>query len=123
MEQNATLIARPTPVRYPWMDQALCRGHTALFFGESGERPERRNLRVEQARRICDVCPVEDLCRAHARAHREYGFWGGETEEERAAAGCGPPGSSRWIRRRRSAVAAASARPAPTRPDRARSAG
>ena len=26
-------------------------------------------------------------CRDWAREHREYGFWGGESEEERAAAG------------------------------------
>jgi WhiB family transcriptional regulator, redox-sensing transcriptional regulator len=98
-----TLVESPaTSVRFPWMADAMCHGHTALFFGESGERPEGRAQRVEQARRICHVCPVMLVCRAHARVHREYGLWGGETEEERAAAGSGPPGSSRWIRRRRS---------------------
>jgi WhiB family redox-sensing transcriptional regulator len=32
-------------------------------------------------------CPVIEACRAWARERREYGFWGGESEEERAAAG------------------------------------
>jgi WhiB family redox-sensing transcriptional regulator len=26
-------------------------------------------------------------CRQHARSNLEYGFWGGESEDERAAAG------------------------------------
>jgi hypothetical protein len=30
---------------------------------------------------------VLEPCRAWAREKREYGFWGGESEEERAAAG------------------------------------
>ena len=45
-----------------WTSNAACRGQNELFFAPAGERPE-------------------------AREHREYGFWGGESEEERAAAG------------------------------------
>ena len=30
-----------------------------------------------------------EACRVEAREQREYGFWGGESEEERAAAGYG----------------------------------
>jgi len=30
---------------------------------------------------------VIGACREWAREHREYGFWGGESEEQRAAAG------------------------------------
>jgi hypothetical protein len=30
---------------------------------------------------------VREPCRIRAREGREYGFWGGESEEERAAAG------------------------------------
>ena len=40
-----------------------------------------------EARSVCLTCPVLDSCRAQARRQREYGFWGGESEEERAAAG------------------------------------
>ena len=30
---------------------------------------------------------VKDTCREYARQHREYGLWGGESEEERHLAG------------------------------------
>jgi hypothetical protein len=33
---------------------------------------------------------VLENCRAWARQNREYGFWGGETESERANAGFRP---------------------------------
>ena len=36
---------------------------------------------------MCRACPALVECRDWAREHREYGFWGGESEEERAAAG------------------------------------
>jgi WhiB family redox-sensing transcriptional regulator len=67
--------------------QAACRGQTTLFFAPHAERPEARELREEQARALCLACPVLGQCRALARQQREYGFWGGETEGERAAAG------------------------------------
>ena len=28
-----------------------------------------------------------DICQGYARTHHEYGFWGGESEDERHAAG------------------------------------
>ena len=43
--------------------------------------------RETKARAVCSTCPVLDACRAWARERGEYGFWGGESEEERAAAG------------------------------------
>ena len=70
-----------------WMSDAICCGHTAVFFAAPGERPEAREVREEKARSICHSCPVMTPCRSWAREHREYGFWGGESEEERAAAG------------------------------------
>jgi WhiB family redox-sensing transcriptional regulator len=78
-----------------WMERAACRGRTHLFFGIAGERPERRARREAQARKICLSCPVMLECRAVARANRENGFWGGESEEERAAAGYAPRSISR----------------------------
>lgn len=36
---------------------------------------------------MCNQCSVLAECRDFARKNREYGFWGGESEEERAAAG------------------------------------
>lgn len=80
----------PTPGRragLDWEELAACRGQTALFFPAHAERPEARERREAQARALCLSCPVLEQCRARARKHHEYGFWGGETELERAAAG------------------------------------
>ncbi len=70
-----------------WTNQASCKGETKLFFAPPGERPEARAVREAKARSICGACAVLVECRAWARDQREYGFWGGESEEERAAAG------------------------------------
>lgn len=70
-----------------WTVDAACVGQTDLFFAPAGERPETRVLREARARAICGMCEVLAPCRDWARENREYGFWGGESEEERAAAG------------------------------------
>ena len=70
-----------------WTSDAACSGQTDLFFAPAGERPETREMREARARAVCRVCAVLEPCRNWAREHREYGFWGGESEEERAAAG------------------------------------
>ena len=70
-----------------WTEHSACTGQTDLFFAPPGERPEARALREAKAREICSVCPVLEECRDWARDNREYGFWGAESEEERAAAG------------------------------------
>jgi WhiB family redox-sensing transcriptional regulator len=70
-----------------WTSDAACEGQTRLFFAPAGERPEARVVRESQARAVCNTCPALQECRDWARAHREYGFWGAESEEERAAAG------------------------------------
>jgi WhiB family redox-sensing transcriptional regulator len=70
-----------------WTDSAACQGQNELFFAPAGERPETRNVRESKARAVCTNCAVVMPCREWARENREYGFWGGESEEERAAAG------------------------------------
>jgi len=70
-----------------WAAEAECAGQTRLFFAPAGERPEARVVRESSARTVCRACPSLVQCRDWAREHREYGFWGGESEEERAAAG------------------------------------
>lgn len=70
-----------------WTDEAACSGQTELFFAPAGERPEARASREDKAQAICNTCAVVADCRDWARQHREYGYWGGESEEERAAAG------------------------------------
>jgi WhiB family redox-sensing transcriptional regulator len=70
-----------------WMDAAGCKGHTNLFFPPRAERPQARARREAKARRLCMSCPVLDTCREYAREHHEYGFWAGESEEDRHVAG------------------------------------
>jgi WhiB family redox-sensing transcriptional regulator len=36
---------------------------------------------------VCGECSVNSTCREFARTNHEYGFWGGESEDERHAAG------------------------------------
>ena len=38
----------------------------------------------------CADCAVQDDCKEYARDNRELGFWGGESEAERATAGFAP---------------------------------
>ena len=70
-----------------WMEQGACRGLSEIFFAPLAERPQTRARREAKARTVCLQCPVLDTCRNFAREHREYGFWGGESEEERHQAG------------------------------------
>jgi WhiB family redox-sensing transcriptional regulator len=82
-----TVSRQHYPMMVGWQSAALCAGQTDLFFAPPGERPEARARREAKARQLCLVCPVLDACRGWARSNREYGFWGGESEEERARAG------------------------------------
>lgn len=74
----------PEPVRATdWRRLANCKGQLKLFFAPKAERPEARARREAKASRFCDACVVVAECRAYAREHREYGFWAGESEEDR----------------------------------------
>jgi WhiB family transcriptional regulator, redox-sensing transcriptional regulator len=70
-----------------WMADAACKGLTHLFFALPAERPQARDRRETLAHRVCASCSVSELCRGYARQNHEYGFWGGESEDERHAAG------------------------------------
>ena len=70
-----------------WMTKAACKGLTTVFFPPSAERPQARERREALARSVCASCPVVATCREFARSNHEYGFWGGESEDERHAAG------------------------------------
>jgi hypothetical protein len=72
-----------------------CSGRTQLFFAPPGERGVRREKRETIARSYCDQCIAKEMCKLAARVGREHGMWGGENDEERAAAGHGPIASSR----------------------------
>ncbi len=73
-----------------WMSKGACSGDSNLFFAPFAERPEARVRREAKARVICETCDVISACRAYARANLELGFWGGESESERASAGFAP---------------------------------
>ena len=66
-----------------WRQDAACKGRTKLFFAPRAERPQARERREAKARRLCEECPVADPCRTYARSNREYGYWAGESEEDR----------------------------------------
>jgi len=70
-----------------WRREANCHGRTFLFFAPKAERPQARARREAKAARLCSGCPVREDCRSFARSNHEYGFWGGESEEERHRAG------------------------------------
>ena len=70
-----------------WMAEAACKGLTDLFFPAPAERPQARDRREAMARSVCNTCRVESTCQGYARENHEYGFWGGESEDERHAAG------------------------------------
>ena len=94
----APLNPNPHPLdfeRPEWMALAACQGRTNLFFGLAGERPERRIRREARARKVCAGCPALLECRSMARRNGENGFWGGESEEDRALAGFPPVSISR----------------------------
>lgn len=70
-----------------WMNDAACKGLTHLFFAPPAERPQARDRREAMARMVCASCAVHHICQEFARMNHEYGFWGGESEDERHTAG------------------------------------
>ena len=84
------LFVGPDEVAMAWMRDGLCRGESDLFFAPFAERPEARVRREAQARDLCSLCPSADPCRQYARENRELGFWGAESEADRATAGFAP---------------------------------
>ncbi len=88
-----------------WMSAGACHGLTSIFFAPHAERPQARVRREALARSICQECPVIHPCRDHARVNGEYGFWGGESEDDRALAGYAVPWPAGAGRRRSLAVA------------------
>ena len=70
-----------------WMRSAACKGLTHLFFPAPAERPQARERREAMAKSVCSSCIVNSTCCEFARTNHEYGFWGGESEDERHEAG------------------------------------
>lgn len=61
-----------------WLEEALCRGmDRSIFFPEDGE--------YDEARAICDCCPVKNPCAEYAHGFEwdKDGMFGGLTPRER----------------------------------------
>ncbi len=70
-----------------WREHAACKGRTELFFPRRAERPQARHRREARAALLCAGCVVREACQQYARDNHEYGYWGGESEEDRHLAG------------------------------------
>lgn len=70
-----------------WKQSANCKGKMKLFFALRAERPQARVRREAKARVLCAECTVNEACKNYARNSHEYGYWGGENEEDRHLAG------------------------------------
>ncbi|WP_275462099.1 WhiB family transcriptional regulator [Streptomyces noursei] len=71
--------------RYDWMDQALCAQTDPEAF-----HPEGSGHNYEDARAVCDACPVQRQCGEHAdriegnTSHRDrHGMWAGRAPRAR----------------------------------------
>ena len=71
-----------------WMSQGACKGsHPSVLPPLPPSAPRRSERRESAAEAVCASCQVRSDCMVFAREHHEYGFWGGESEDERHAAG------------------------------------
>jgi WhiB family redox-sensing transcriptional regulator len=68
-----------------WRDGAACRHYDPdLFFPEGTAGPALRQ--ADQAKQVCQVCPVRTPCLDFALRNRlAFGIWGGANREERYA--------------------------------------
>ncbi len=70
----------PGNSRTRWMSRAACRGipDAGLFFPAAAGQ-------AKDAKAVCARCPVRAACLSYALATRQFGVWGGATENERLA--------------------------------------
>lgn len=101
---TAIEVEAPQNTRPWWIENAGCQGKSQLFFPPPGERPAARERRENRARKVCFECEVLSDCQTYARQQRELGFWGGESEIERAEAGYAPTTPVIGLRRHRTAT-------------------
>jgi WhiB family redox-sensing transcriptional regulator len=79
------LIAGAASDVMDWRDVAACRHHDPEFFFPEGTAGPAL-LQADQAKRICESCPVRTPCLDFALRHGlGFGIWGGATGEERRA--------------------------------------
>jgi len=74
----ATAGPRPTTINpMKWADRAACRGSDVIFYDAFTDEQK------AAATQVCASCPVRGECLEHAIENREWGIWGGTTEDER----------------------------------------
>lgn len=80
-------LPNPLVDNWDWQAKGACRGmDSSTFFHPERERGPARAAREQQAKQVCQRCPVLEECRRHALTVQEpYGVWGGQTETERLA--------------------------------------
>ena len=65
-----------------WMNHARCNGMSSEVFYPIADDAQA----LAMADKVCEECPVQVVCAAHALTHGErYGFWGGLSEDDRRA--------------------------------------
>ncbi len=68
-----------------WRERAACLKEEAIkFFGnDEMETPADRRVREEEAKNVCQTCPVRIECLDYAiLTNEQYGIWGGMNESE-----------------------------------------
>ncbi|MCC9307736.1 WhiB family transcriptional regulator [Kitasatospora sp. RB6PN24] len=60
-----------------------CQADPDLFFAPDGVRDTRQ--RVDNAKALCQLCPIRVACREEGRRLRAAGIWGGEDDTERGS--------------------------------------
>lgn len=96
MTTAPALTGRPTnpaASSTTWMKHGLCRQvDTAIFFPEG--RGAAITIQTEQAKQVCNRCPVRATCLEWALDTGQHsGVWGGMSEDERRGLREAPDGS------------------------------
>ena len=70
---------------YDWQRLGACVGmDLTVFYHPDGEKGRARTKRINEAKKVCEPCPVIEQCRTFALDTKEpYGVWGGLSENER----------------------------------------
>jgi WhiB family redox-sensing transcriptional regulator len=66
----------------PWTDRAICHGADPELWFPLGYGNE-FTAQIDEAKAICDECPIRDDCLNEALTNHLNGIWGGTTDEER----------------------------------------
>jgi WhiB family redox-sensing transcriptional regulator len=81
--RNSRSVYRLTNTSKDWRERAACINQNPELFFPTGITGTAL-LQLEQAKRVCESCPVrEDCLRWAMELGQDYGVWGGVSEEER----------------------------------------